>query len=100
RPRPHRDQNDVHVGGGAAYSLDEVAAGTTNLANHTKTIGAGCSGTLANFGQTASCTITNTLKAPATVTVNKLCPNGPANTSDRFQITKKSRKARRTGAGG
>jgi uncharacterized repeat protein (TIGR01451 family) len=78
---------DVHVGAGSAYSMDEAAAGTTDLANYTKSIGSGCSGTLAHYGDTATCTITNTLKAPPVVTVNKSCPNGAAGDGDRFQVT-------------
>jgi uncharacterized repeat protein (TIGR01451 family) len=81
-------QVDIHVGAGVAYSMDEAAAGTTDLANYTKSIGDKCSGTLAHYGDTATCTITNTLNAPPTVTVTKMCTNGaPANSGDRFQIT-------------
>ena len=78
---------DVHVSPGVAYSMDETAAGTTDLANYSKAIGEHCTGTLAHYGDTASCTITNTLKAEPVVTVTKACPNGDANSTDRFQIT-------------
>jgi uncharacterized repeat protein (TIGR01451 family) len=77
---------DVSVTAGQAYAITEAAAGTTNLANYTSASSAGCSGTLAHFGDTATCTITNTLKAAPKVTVTKSCPNGPANANDRFQI--------------
>jgi hypothetical protein len=42
------------------------------------------SATLAR-GQTATCTITNTLKAAPVVTINKVCPNGEFAGTDRFQ---------------
>jgi uncharacterized repeat protein (TIGR01451 family) len=78
---------DVNPTGGQAYSITEVAAGTTDLGNYqTPGFSAGCSGTLAHFGDTASCTITNTLKAAPKVTVTKSCPNGKANDGDRFQV--------------
>ena len=77
---------DVAVTAGADYSITEGAAGTTDLDNYTSTLSEDCSGTLANFGDTATCTITNTLKAAPTVTVDKVCPNGKANASDRFQV--------------
>jgi uncharacterized repeat protein (TIGR01451 family) len=76
---------EVTVAAGQAYAITEAAAGTTDLDNYTTTYGAGCSGTLAHFGDTASCTITNTLKAAPKVTVTKSCPNGKANSGDRFQ---------------
>jgi uncharacterized repeat protein (TIGR01451 family) len=77
---------DVAVTAGTAYAITEGAAGTTDLANYTSSLSDDCSGTLANFGDTATCTITNTLKAAPTVTVTKLCPNGKANAGDRFQV--------------
>ena len=77
---------DVTVTAGAAYAITEAAAGTTDLANYTSSLSDGCSGKLANFGDSATCTITNTLKAAPKVTVNKLCPNGKANAGDRFQV--------------
>jgi uncharacterized repeat protein (TIGR01451 family) len=80
------DATDVTVTAGQAYAITEGAAGTTDLANYTTTSSAGCSGTLANFGDTASCTITNTLRAAPKVTVTKSCPNGAAGTGDRFQV--------------
>jgi hypothetical protein len=76
---------EVSVTGGSAYALDEQAAGTTNLANFTKQLSAGCAGTLSPGGS-AGCTITNTLK-PSTVTVTKSCPSGVAALGDRFQLT-------------
>jgi uncharacterized repeat protein (TIGR01451 family) len=81
------DSVAVHVPAGVAYSIDEAAAGTTDLANYTKSIGDHCSGTLAHFGDTASCTITNELKAPPKVTVTKSCPGGAAHAGDLFQVT-------------
>jgi len=77
---------DVTVTAGAAYAITEGAAGTTDLANYTSSRSDDCSGTLANFGDTATCTITNTLKAAPKVTVTKACPNGKANSGDRFQV--------------
>jgi len=79
------DSLDVTVNAGQAYAITEGAADTTDLANYTTTLGAGCSGTLAHFGDTATCTITNTLKAAPKVTVEKSCPNGKASATDRFQ---------------
>jgi uncharacterized repeat protein (TIGR01451 family) len=79
------DSVDVNPTVGQAYSITEVAAGTTDLSNYTSSLGAGCSGTLAHFGDTASCTITNTLKAAPKVTVTKSCPNGKPDAGDRFQ---------------
>src|SRR5207244_3679069 len=73
------DSLDVSVTPGAAYEITEGAAGTTDLANYTSSLSDDCSGTLANFGDTATCTITNTLKAAPKVTVTKACPNGKAN---------------------
>jgi uncharacterized repeat protein (TIGR01451 family) len=80
------DSTDVTVTAGAAYSITEAAAGTTDLADYTTTYGAGCSGTLPHFGDAASCTITNTLKGAPKVTVTKACPNGKAAAGDRFQV--------------
>src|SRR5206468_653552 len=80
------DSADVNPTGGQAYSITEVAAGTTDPSNYTSSLSAGCSGTLAHFGDTASCTITNTLKTAPKVTVTKSCPNGKANDGDRFQV--------------
>ncbi|TML85180.1 MAG: DUF11 domain-containing protein [Actinobacteria bacterium] len=77
---------DVAVTAGSAYAITEGAAGTTDLANYTSTLSEGCSGTLANFGDTATCTITNTLKSAPKVSVTKLCPNGKANQGDLFQV--------------
>ncbi|TML03105.1 MAG: DUF11 domain-containing protein [Actinobacteria bacterium] len=79
------DSLDVTVTAGQAYAITEGAAGTTALANYDTTLGSGCSGTLAHFGDTASCTITNTLKAAPKVTITKSCPNGKADSTDRFQ---------------
>jgi uncharacterized repeat protein (TIGR01451 family) len=80
------DSLDVSVTAGADYEITEGAAGTTDLANYTSSLSEGCSGALANFGDSATCTITNTLKAAPKVTVNKVCPNGKANDGDRFQV--------------
>jgi len=77
---------DVTVTAGAAYAITEGAAGTTDLANYTSSLSDDCSGTLANFGDAVTCTITNTLKAAPKVTVTKSCPNGKANAGDRFQV--------------
>ena len=77
---------DVAVGAGQAYAITEAAAGTTDLTNYTSSLGTGCSGTLAHYGDTASCTVTNTLKAAPKITVTKSCPNGAAGTGDRFQV--------------
>src|SRR5205085_1514995 len=78
---------DVHPAAGAAYSVTEGAAGTTDLGNYeTPDYSAGCAGTLAHFGDSASCTITNTLNASPVVTVTKECPNGKAADGDRFQV--------------
>ena len=76
---------DVAPTPGQAYSVTEAAAGTTDFANYTSSLGSGCAGTL-TFGGTATCTITNTRKAAPKVTVTKSCPGGPANAGDRFQI--------------
>jgi uncharacterized repeat protein (TIGR01451 family) len=80
------DSLDVTVTAGQAYAITEGAAGTTDLANYDTTLSAGCSGTLAHFGDTATCTITNTLKAAPKLTVTKSCPGGPAGAGDRFQV--------------
>jgi uncharacterized repeat protein (TIGR01451 family) len=80
------DSIGVSVTAGAAYAITEGAAGTTDLANYKSELSDDCSGTLANFGDTATCTITNTLKAAPKVTVDKACPNGKANDGDRFQV--------------
>ena len=80
------DSTDVTVTAGVAYAISEGAAGTTDLADYTTTYSQGCSGTLAHFGDTAGCTITNALKAAPKVTVTKSCPNGKANAGDRFQV--------------
>jgi uncharacterized repeat protein (TIGR01451 family) len=77
---------DVAVTADSAYAITEAAAGTTDLANYTASLSDDCSGTLENFGDTATCTITNTLKAAPKVTVTKACPNGKANAGDRFQV--------------
>src|SRR5439155_22301867 len=76
---------DIPATAGQAYAMTEAAAGTTDLANYTSSLGTGCSGTLAHFGDSASCTITNTLKAAPKVTVTKACPDGTAGGGDRFQ---------------
>ena len=78
---------DVQVAVGAAYSMDEKAAATTDLANYNELVGTHCTGTLARYGDTASCTITNTLKAAPKVTVTKDCPAGAAHDGDLFQVT-------------
>jgi uncharacterized repeat protein (TIGR01451 family) len=77
---------EVSVSAGSPYAITEGAAGTTDLADYTSTLSEDCSGTLANFGDTATCTITNTLKAAPKVTVDKVCPNGKANPGDLFQV--------------
>src|SRR5205823_1798221 len=82
---------DVSVTAGVAYSIAEGAAGTTDLDNYSTTLSEGCSGTLAHFGDTASCTITNSLKEPPKVTVTKSGPNGKANAGDRFQAKRAGR---------
>jgi len=69
---------EVSVAAGSAYAIDEQAAGTTNLGNYTKQLGAGCSGTL-TFAGRASCAITNTLK-PGTVSVRKTVSGSPLST--------------------
>jgi uncharacterized repeat protein (TIGR01451 family) len=80
------DSLDVSVAVGTDYVITEGAAGTTDLANYTSSLSEDCSGKLANFGDTATCTITNTLKDAPKLTVNKVCPNGKANDGDRFQV--------------
>src|SRR5439155_6842014 len=81
------DSVDVNVTLGQAYAITEGAAGTTDLDNYEAPgYSAGCSGTLSHFGDTATCTITNTLRAEAKVTVTKACPEGKANAGDRFQV--------------
>jgi hypothetical protein len=69
-----------------AYNITEAAAGdpAANLANYTTTYSADCNKTLARGG-TATCTITNALKAAPLVTINKSCPNGVFASGDRFQ---------------
>ncbi len=84
---------DVTLSAGVAYAITEGAAGTTDLANYDSTLSAGCSGTLAHFGDTATCTITNTLKAAPKVTVTKACPNGKAAAGDRFQVKRNGSNA-------
>src|SRR5439155_9101689 len=71
---------DVSVTAGVAYSIAEGAAGTTDLDNYSTTLSEGCSGTLAHFGDTARCTITNTLKAAPRLTVIKHVVNDNAAT--------------------
>jgi uncharacterized repeat protein (TIGR01451 family) len=61
---------DVTVSAGKPYAIGEAAAGTTDLANYVTTLNAGCSGTL-HYGDTAACTITNTLKAAPILIVIK-----------------------------
>jgi uncharacterized repeat protein (TIGR01451 family) len=78
---------DAHPGAGTPYSLHEAAAGTTKLTDYDATRSAGCDGTLAHYGDTATCTITNTLRNAPTLTVRKSCTNGaPANAADRFEV--------------
>src|SRR5205823_1275827 len=79
------DSLDVTVTAGQAYAITEGAAGTTDLADYASALSAGCSGTLAHYGDTATCTITNTLKAAPKVTVTKSCPNGKAASTVRSQ---------------
>src|SRR5207247_97450 len=83
------DHTDVIVTAGAAYNIAEGAAGTTDLANYTTTFGEGCSGTLAHFGDTADCTITNTLKAAPKLTVVKhvVNDNGGTKNAGDFKLT-------------
>jgi uncharacterized repeat protein (TIGR01451 family) len=70
-----------------AYAITEAAAGTTDLGNYeTPGYSAGCAGTLSHFGDSAECTITNTLKAAPKISVSKVCPGGKANEGDRFQV--------------
>ena len=85
---------EVSVSPGSLYSITEGAAGTTDLANYEAPgYSAGCEGTLSHFGDTANCTITNTLRAEAKVTVTKACPEGKANTGDRFQVKRNGSNA-------
>src|SRR5439155_961365 len=78
---------DASPAAGAAYSITEGAAGTTDLANYDPpAYSAGCSGTLAHFGDSAECTITNTLRAAPVVTVHKLCSTPKAASLDLFQV--------------
>jgi uncharacterized repeat protein (TIGR01451 family) len=80
---------DVTVTAGQAYAITEDAAGTTDLANYTTTLSEGCSGALAHFGDTAGCTITNTLKAAPKLTVIKhvINDNGGTSNAGNFTIT-------------
>src|SRR5207244_3379847 len=73
---------------GAAFDINEVAGnGTTDPGNYTETRSAGCTDADGlPRRDTATCTITNTLKAAPKVTVTKACPNGKANDGDRFQV--------------
>jgi uncharacterized repeat protein (TIGR01451 family) len=82
-------QTDVTVTVGAAYTITEGAAGTSDLANYTTTYSEGCSGTLAHFGDTADCTITNTLKAAPKLTVIKhvVNDNGGSKNAGNFTLT-------------
>ena len=81
------DSVEAHPSAGAAYSITEAAAGTTDLANYdAPQYSAGCSGTLAHFGDSAGCTITNTLKAAPVVTVHKVCTTPKAAQTDLFQV--------------
>jgi uncharacterized repeat protein (TIGR01451 family) len=70
-PLACNDSLGVTVTAGKAYAITEAAAGTTDLANYNTTLSEGCSGTLAHYGDTATCTITNTLKPAPTLTVIK-----------------------------
>jgi uncharacterized repeat protein (TIGR01451 family) len=83
------DHTDVTVTAGVVYTFTEGAAGTTDLANYTTAFGEGCSGTLAHYGDTATCTITNTLKAAPTLAVIKhvVNDNGGTKTAGNFTLT-------------
>src|SRR5439155_4577639 len=48
------DSLDVTLTAGQAYAITEGAAGTTDLANYTSSLGTGCSGTRAYEGRAAS----------------------------------------------
>src|SRR5205085_5180576 len=77
----------VLPGPGVAYTITEGAAGTTDLSNYeTPVYSAGCSGALAHFGDTATCTITNTLKTQPVVHVTKTCATEKAAPGDLFQV--------------
>ncbi len=80
---------EVTVTAGVAYTITEGAAGTADLANYTTAFGEGCSGTLAHFGDTADCTITNTLKAAPKLTVIKhvVNDNGGTKAAADFTLT-------------
>src|SRR5439155_877974 len=79
------DSLDVTVTAGQAYAITEGAAATTDPANNDTNPGSVHAATPIYFGDTASCTITNTLKAAPKVSVAKSCPNGKASSTDRFQ---------------
>jgi uncharacterized repeat protein (TIGR01451 family) len=72
---------DVTVTAGQAYTITEGAAGATDLANYDTSLSEGCSGTLAHFGDTATCTITNRLKAAPKLTVIKHVVNDNGGTA-------------------
>jgi len=71
---------------GAAYQIREVAGSSGSLANYTTGYSAGCESTtgLAR-GATATCTITNTLKAAPVITIDKVCTPAAHAATDRFQ---------------
>ncbi|MBA3366941.1 MAG: hypothetical protein H0U03_14370, partial [Actinobacteria bacterium] len=80
---------NVTVPANTNYTITEAAAGTTDFSNYeTPQYSAGCSSTTGGLagGGSATCTITNTLKANPVVTVTKACPDGPDADTDRFQV--------------
>src|SRR5439155_25340320 len=66
----------------AGYTFDSGTGTncTFNGSTATATVAAGTTAT------NASCTFKNKLTAPPKVTVTKSCPNGAANSGDRFQV--------------
>jgi hypothetical protein len=83
---------DVTVTAGQQYTITEVGAGATDLANYESSFGEGCTGTLANFGDTASCTITNRLKAALQLTVIKHVINDDGGTKVAFHADRQWRE--------
>jgi uncharacterized repeat protein (TIGR01451 family) len=81
------DSVSTDVTAGKAYAITEAAAGTTDLANYTTTLSSGCSGTLAHFGDTATCTITNTLKPKPILIVIKNVINDNGGTAKASNFT-------------
>src|SRR5882724_6515540 len=83
------DHIDVTVTAGTAYAITEGGTGTADLANYVTSFGEGCSGTLEHFGDTATCTITNTLKAAPKLTVIKhvVNDNGGTQSAGNFTLT-------------